>query len=188
MAKFDYWSSSTSTSGTDNWEYNRLFYGDPTIKIPKEPELKDEVLSTIAKKYFNKNRLVWFMNNDKTRYNKDIIDAMRLNYGLSIAVYDPVHGDHRYEGIPSYEGWHEGLITDCLEYCDDYIIKANVIKFALTCLVKSSSLRRLTIIVQKNMDMEKAALIDLAYFANAKNVWEPAEFNKVEDRICIALR
>ena len=178
-------SSSSSDSGGGYWAYR-----DEPRKRPDKPELKDEILRIITNKYLSDPQFVWFMDHEKRIYDDEVISVLQGHYGLSPFVYDPINDKWRHDrhNIPDQHSWVEGLITDCLEHHGGRIVRANVIKFALTCLIPDGHKGKLTIIVKKGMGLETEDVIDLARLANAGKVWKPDQFKEIEDRICIAAR
>ena len=158
-----------------------------TTKKPNKSELEDEVLKIITNRYFAKNQFVWFMDKNKCIYDGKTLATIQSYYGLAPFIHDPINDKHG-RATPNEQSWYEGIITDCIEHIDGRIARANIVRFAMSCLMHAEELKRLTIIVKKGMGLEKDDVIELAYFANAKKVWEPTQFEKVEDRICVAAR
>jgi len=190
--------TANDTSSKMEWQDNAFIHESTARpkKMSKAPEkidkkIEDEVLRVIAglkgKRYFVKNQFVWFMDREKRAYDDKTIGILTKYYSLAPFVYDPINGDHKHS-IPNVQNWYEGFITDCMEHHEDYMVRANMIKFGLSCISQDSSARRLTIIVKKGMGLEKDELIELAHFANAVKVWEPVQFAEIEDRICIAVK
>jgi hypothetical protein len=187
--------SGTSSNSSDSSSEWRWVDNDDNVerKMKKKPqpkpgpELEDELLKIITSNYFSVPQFVWFMDRGKRVYNDKIIGILQKHRGLSPFIYDPINGDWKHN-MPGQHSWREGLITDCLEHHDGHIVRANVIKFALTCLIPCDSRTRLTIVVKKEMGLETEDVIDLARMANAESVWVPDQFKEIEDRICIAAK
>jgi len=156
-------------------------------KKPKKPEIKDEVLKILMSGYLSQKDIVWFMDKENRSYDNKMISMLNASYGLVPFIYDPVN-DSCEHAIPHEQNWNEALITDCIEHYDGDIVRATVIKFALTCLVSDNPLRKLIIVVRSGFGVEKEDIIGLAQLINARQIWEPDQFKGIKDRICIAIR
>jgi len=179
-------SSSGSWGGNGHWSYESTKRERPREQS-KKPELEDEVLKIITNKYLVDHNFVWLMDYEKRIYDDKMVGILQKHHNLSPFVHDPINGNWKF-GVPEEHSWLEVLITDCLEHHDGHIVRANIIKFALSCLVPDSNKKRLTIIVKKEMGLETEDVIDLARLANASKVWKPDQFKEIEDRICIAVK
>jgi len=161
---------------------------DRGSKVSKN--IKDEALNAIVnggKKYFNEEHFLWITNTDDKQVSGDLDNLMRI--GFDVRAYDVVNSTAESCQIPHRRGWYDVVITNYLEHLENDKVRANVIKFAMSCLDKVSE-RKLTLAVKKDAGIEKVDLIEIARYVGIQNscIWDPFIASKMKDHICIAIK
>ena len=195
------WSSTTSatdtsldTSLSDYFIYSSYdrdrFKKEREVREKKlEEDLKNPAVKAIIDNYLNDDRIMWFVDEENKEAYLKYSNLLNEYYGIGSYVYDPVNDEFRGFGnnTPDPQGWIECVIVDCLEYHKDYAVKANIVRFGLTCL-RTDTESRLTVIIEKSCGLSKDEAEELLYFAKAKSVWVPSKFKNIESKICLAAR